>query len=141
MNFEWETKGVVDKWQSPDGKITIYTVINDEAKTMKTMSSKIATVGFKGTVEQYTNQKGNTYIRQPAREGFIPNDTSLGNSGKTPAALADPLDTAWKASVDLKLQNIEQKLDRLIALQKARSPIEKAVLEEPLQEDPFEGLE
>lgn len=58
-------------WESPDGKVKIWTIkleINGERNTHSTMSQKIATEGWTGDVEVYTNAKGKDYVRQAPKE-------------------------------------------------------------------------
>ena len=71
MTFATEITEAKQSWQSPDGKVTIWEVKTTDDKTLQTMSNAIATVGFSGEVELYTNDKGKQYLRQP-QKGNIP---------------------------------------------------------------------
>lgn len=58
-------------WQSPDGKVTIWKVkleVDGERELHSTMSKVLATEGWQGDVEVYTNQKGKDYVRQAPKE-------------------------------------------------------------------------
>lgn len=101
MNFEIKVAAIKDTWVSPDGKVTIYTIVTEDAKELKTMSKQIADIGWAGTVEQYTNAKGNTYIRQPQKEGF---DYAKNNPEPNIVELSDKV----------RLDRIEKKLDSLL---------------------------
>lgn len=69
------TKHVDEGWNIPGSDITIWTITfeHDGATTMhKTMSQNIAVVGFQGELEEYTNDKGNAYVRQIKRDDAPP---------------------------------------------------------------------
>lgn len=58
-------------WSSPDGKVTIWSVkleVDGSREIYSTMSHKIATEGFIGDLELYTNDKGKEYVRQAPKE-------------------------------------------------------------------------
>jgi len=58
-------------WSSPDGKVTIWTIkyeYNGERDTVNTMSKVLATEGWTGDIEIYTNDKGKEYARQAPKE-------------------------------------------------------------------------
>lgn len=59
-------------WQSPDGHKRIWQVVvradeRNTAYSLKTFSSKIAVIGFKGDVESYVNKRGERFVRQTLR--------------------------------------------------------------------------
>lgn len=77
-----------DAWESPDGKVTIWQIkleVDGERDTHNTMSKALATVGFEGDVEVYTNAKGKDYVRQAPKEDGQPH-----SSGET-SFKADPV--------------------------------------------------
>lgn len=85
-------------WNSPDGKVTIWTIkleVDGERNTQSTMSKVIATEGFQGDVEIYTNAKGKDYVRQAPKEDFgeraRPSDDTQDNIARS---------VALKAAVD-----------------------------------------
>lgn len=58
-------------WESPDGKVKIWKIKlerNGERDTHSTMSKTIATEGWSGDIEVYTNAKGKDYVRQAPKE-------------------------------------------------------------------------
>lgn len=68
-----KTAYVTDKpWTSPDGKVTIWLIKLEDEKGERadynTMSKTIATMGWTGDVELYTNDKGKEYVRQAPKE-------------------------------------------------------------------------
>lgn len=59
-----------ENFKIPDGP-TIWTIkleVNGERDMYKTMSKALATEGFVGDVEIYTNNSGKTYVRQAPKE-------------------------------------------------------------------------
>lgn len=77
MEYDIKVTSIKDTWKAPDGGVTIYTIVTEDAKELKTMSKQIASIGWTGTVKQYTNAKGNTYIRQPQKEGYAPTERQV----------------------------------------------------------------
>lgn len=62
-----------EAWKSPDGKITIWDVIDGEGATWQTMSGKIANaIGQTIDVTTRTNTKGKTYLITPPQDGVTP---------------------------------------------------------------------
>lgn len=60
-----------EPWSSPDGKVKIWTIkleVDGQADTHSTMSKALATMGWTGDVEVYTNAKGKDYVRQAPKE-------------------------------------------------------------------------
>lgn len=61
-----------EPWSSPDGKVTIWKVKletpDGERQLYSTMSKQIASEGFSGDVELYTNTKGKEYVRKAPKE-------------------------------------------------------------------------
>lgn len=59
-------------WQSPDGEKTIWevTLKGDDNKEygLKTFSPAIGTLGFRGDVETYVNQRGDRFVRQTVKK-------------------------------------------------------------------------
>lgn len=69
-----------DAFNIPGTQLTIYSIkldINGEKILHKTMSDKIAVVGWEGDIEVYTNDKGKEYVRQAPKE-------NPGRGGKAP---------------------------------------------------------
>lgn len=103
-----KTVYVDDKpWSSPDGKVTIWTIkleVDGERNTQSTMSKAIATEGFQGDVEIYTNQKGKDYVRQAPKEDF-------GSNARTPDDTQDNIarSVALKAAVDFGAATVNDK--------------------------------
>jgi len=65
-----------DAFDIPGTNLTIFTIkleVDGERLIHKTMSDKIATEGWTGDVEVYTNDKGKEYVRQAPKENtFTP---------------------------------------------------------------------
>lgn len=81
--MNWTTTAVKESWKSPDGKVTIWEVKNSDGKLEQTMSQAIATHGWSGQIEAYTNDKNKRYIRQAKKEEFRKSDSegmAWGNS-------------------------------------------------------------
>lgn len=78
-----KTVYVDDKpWSSPDGKVTIWNIkleIDGERDLWSTMSKQVATEGWQGDIEVYTNDKGKTYVRKAPKE----EQQSFGNPGSS----------------------------------------------------------
>lgn len=73
-----------DPWSSPDGKVTIWSIkLQDktgERSMYSTMSKNIATIGWSGDIELYTNAKGKEYVRQaPKDEPAVAGGSSWGS--------------------------------------------------------------
>jgi len=64
-----------DPFQIPGTQIKIWTIQDDESNIHKTMSKTIATEGWSGEVEEYINEKGNTYLRQPKKGEYAESGT------------------------------------------------------------------
>lgn len=81
------TKSAEQVWKSPDGQRIIHKVeldYNGQVLRASTFSQAIATVGWTGEVESYekAGRNGNeTFVKQPAKEGF-----QGGSSSGSPAA-------------------------------------------------------
>lgn len=97
-------------WNSPDGKVTIWTIkleVDGERNTQSTMSKAIATKGFQGDVEIYTNQKGKDYVRQAPKEDVggnaRPSDDTQDNIARSVAlkAAVDLHNNGWKEESDI----------------------------------------
>jgi hypothetical protein len=61
-----------EKWQSPDGKRTIWEVVlevDGHEQTLSTFSSRISQVGFEGELTTYKNDRGDTFVKQPQQQG------------------------------------------------------------------------
>jgi hypothetical protein len=100
-------------WASPDGKVTIWDVeieADGRKYPLKTMSPKIAVVGFEGDVETYTNEKGRVYVRQlpkastGAEGGYKDHHQEI----KTQWALGQAYSAATRLTVLTKNQEWEQ---------------------------------
>ena len=119
-----------DPFKIPGSNLTINAIRlehDNESEVYKTMSDKLAVVGWSGDVEVYTNDKGKTYVRQAPKENdfvakgksFQPKDEksiTLGLVFKTFASTENMLPSKpehWnyieKATV--KLLEIGQKLN------------------------------
>lgn len=107
--MKWETKSIIDTWKSDDGKVTIWTISNGETEK-KTMSAVISKMGWSGEIEEYQNAKGNSYIRQPAKEGW--GNTEVAQPA-TVKELAEPTISLAKG-VKERLDRIEKKLDDVL---------------------------
>lgn len=104
--MQWSTKSVIDTWKSDDGKVTIWTISNGETEK-KTMSAVISKIGWSGEIEEYQNAKGNSYIRQPAKEGF-------GNTFITPpTGQVSPVTSSGGTDSNLTPENFQKQLDRI----------------------------
>ena len=58
-------------WQAPDGKKTIWKVTleaDGKQYPVQTFSEKIAQVGFNGDVESYKSARGDTFVKQVAKQ-------------------------------------------------------------------------
>lgn len=73
--MNWTTTAVKESWKSPDGKVTIWEVKNSDGKLEQTMSQAIATHGWSGQIEAYTNDNNKRYIRQEKKEEFKKGDS------------------------------------------------------------------
>ena len=79
MKTTWVTDNA---WTSPDGKVTIWKIKLEDSAGQRgdynTMSQAIATMGWAGDIEMYTNDKGKEYVRQEHKE-----DAAVAGGGKS----------------------------------------------------------
>ncbi|MBL8159134.1 hypothetical protein JNJ66_01625 [Candidatus Saccharibacteria bacterium] len=71
-------------WQSPDGQKTIWKVTLEaggQQYELKTYSRAISEIGYEGSVESYTNERGDRFVRQipkkPAESTAVNRDSSI----------------------------------------------------------------
>ena len=74
-----------EPWSPPDGDVKIWKVKietpDGNRDLYSTMSQKIATVGWSGDLELYTNAKGREYIRQAPKEEVQANGSTYTGEG------------------------------------------------------------
>lgn len=77
-----------DVFNIPNTRLSVYNIkleVDGNRDTYKTMSDKIATEGWEGDIEVYTNKNGKEYVRQaPKEETFTPSGGKGGKGGWQP---------------------------------------------------------